>query len=224
MTVHLKPRFKFCRRYKSDIWSKIYIRRKRVKFIKLNVRRPRTNISIGNFKGVMPKKTKYIKRRRRSRYGKNLAKRQRILKFYAALKEYQFKKYLTQNKKIIKNLFKNTIANIETRLDIMLYRSHLVKSVLMSRFNIIHKKVTVNNKIISMPGYILKKGDVVSAESPLKLWRKLKRTRFIWGYPSEHLYVNWRTLKFGVHKKPDQERLNYTFKLSSRRILEFYRT
>lgn len=222
MTLRFNTRYKICKLHKTDIWARIFITRKKIKFKNLLKPRQRTYISIGNFKGDLTKRKKSY-RKRKTRYGKNLAVKQKLIKYYGGLKEYQFKQYLAKNKKFKKNVLRNTIHNIETRLDVALLRSNLVKSIFDSRFYIVHKKILVNNKIINKPGSIIYPGDIISTETPIRFWRRIKRTRFVWGYSSKHLYVNWKTLKTSLYKIPYITDLIHPFKIKSRKILEFYK-
>lgn len=222
MTVRLKTRYKFCRRYRTDVWARIFISRKTVKFKRLLAPRPRTNVSIGNFTGNMAKKNKFFTKRR-TRHGKNLAVKQKVIKFYSAIKEHQFKRYLQDNKKYRKNLLINTLNELERRLDVVLYRSNLLKTIFNTRFLILHQKVIVGNRIINKPGYLVNPEDLITITNPYWMWKKLKRSRFIWGYPTNHIHVNWKTMKIGLHNKPNSKMLNYPFNIKQRKVLEFYK-
>lgn len=59
----------------------------------------------------------------------------------------------------------NFLALLERRLDIILYRSNFTKSIIHARQLISHKKIKVNNKIISIPSYQVQIGDIISVDS-----------------------------------------------------------
>lgn len=222
MTLRLKTKYKVCKLYRADIWAKIFIRRKTLKFRKALAPRPRRYVTLGTFRGDLRKASKYY-RKRKSRFGKNLSAKQRILRFYAGIKERQFKKYLLNNQKFKNELLIRVLTNVEQRLDVILYRSNLVKSIFDARSYIIHRKTLVNNEIVNKPSKTVEFEDIISTESPLRFWRRLKRTRFVWGYCPEHLHVNWKTMKIGLHSTPNIKRIIYPFKIRQRRVLEFYK-
>lgn len=222
MTIRIKNKFKFCRLYRNDVWGKIFIRKKITKFTRIRKPRPKTNISIGDFTGIMHKRSKYF-RKRRSRYGKRLAIKQKLLKFYGALNQIKFKKYLLKQKKNKRDVFRNVINNIEKRLDVILFRSNLVSSIFDAKALILQRKIVVNNKIINKPSYKLKPEDKILFRDPYRLWRKLKKTKFVWGYCTEHMFINWKTLKINMHSDPSINNLIYPFKLRQRKLLEFFK-
>ena len=51
---------------------------------------------------------------------------------------------------------------MESRLDVLMFRLHLVPSIRMARQIILHGNVTVNFKIIKKSGYNLKENDFLS--------------------------------------------------------------
>lgn len=76
---------------------------------------------------------------------------------YGGIKNKNFKKIVFKSKALI--------CSIESRLDITIFRSNLISSLLTVRHLINHKKVKVNNKVITKPSLILKQGDIVSLKS-----------------------------------------------------------
>lgn len=82
-------------------------------------------------------------------------------------------------KNIVKRIFKNTnkkgmydvLAFVESRLDVIVWRLGMAKTVLMARQLINHKSVHVNNKIITFAGYICKTGDFIEINNKSKIFK-----------------------------------------------------
>jgi len=86
--------------------------------------------------------------------------------FKEKLNNKQWLKHLyggIKNKKIKILIFKGKtfFSFVESRLDIVLFRTHLFSSLLAVRHLIIHKNIKVNSKIITNSGLILKPGDLI---------------------------------------------------------------
>jgi small subunit ribosomal protein S4 len=59
------------------------------------------------------------------------------------------------------NIFQQFVVLLESRLDINLVRLKLVKTIFQAKQLINHKKIKINNIIISKPNFILEKGDII---------------------------------------------------------------
>ena len=59
-------------------------------------------------------------------------------------------------------MFKNFVITLESRLDINILRLRLARTIFQSKQLINHKKIKVNNKIVSKPNFLLNKGDVIN--------------------------------------------------------------
>lgn len=115
------------------------------------------------------------------------------------------KKYHKQNSKIIslESLF---IKNFEMRLDTVLFRAKFCSSFRAARQLIIHKKVFVNNKLITSNSYKLNTGDLISLNNNKTTTQIVKQNnaliaanaRSIWPHPPKHLTINYKTLQIIV--------------------------
>ena len=222
MTIRVKTRYKICRKYKTDVWARAFIEKKITKFANSLVVVRRRSVSLGNFTGVM-EKIKRVFKKRRTKYAKLLITKQKFLHFYGRIKNYQLKRYLVKNKRLRRNVLVSTIREIEQRIDVLLARSHLVQNAFEARIHILHKNIVVNNKTISKPSYVLNLGDIVAPKLPRRIWKRLKRTPFVLGYSSQHLFVNWKTMKVALHNKPQIKKAFYPFALNQKRLLELYK-
>jgi len=105
---------------------------------------------------------KYPQRKKMSAYKIQLKEQKKLNLFYGYLSRKQLQKYLSQANNFQGEFSKNFINLLERRLDVILYRSQFVKNIPTARQLISHKKVIVNNKIISTPSYLAKPGDIIS--------------------------------------------------------------
>ena len=116
------------------------------------------------YKKLLKKLSKTKQVSKKKLYKERLFAKQQFKNFYGCIPEYQLKNLFSNlNKKDNKiNTFKNFILILESRLDINLVRLKLAKTVFQSKQLINHKKIKINDKIVSKPNFLLKKGDIIS--------------------------------------------------------------
>ena len=146
----LRPRNKICFQNTGNIHTNL-------KLSKLNKKKW----------NLFKKRLKYrkeIKPEKRNKfYQKRLFEKQQLRNFYGCIPEYQFKnifKKLKQKDNKI-NIFNKFIISLESRLDINVVRLKLARTIFKSKQLINHKKIKVNNQIISKPNFLLQKGDII---------------------------------------------------------------
>nr|YP_010394653.1 ribosomal protein S4 [Plasmopara halstedii]DAZ89090.1 TPA_asm: ribosomal protein S4 [Plasmopara halstedii] len=146
----LKPRNKICFQNNRNIHKNLNLLKLKSK--KWNLFKKRLRFR----KEIKPEKKKKF-------FQKRLFEKQQFQNFYGCIHEYQlkniFKKLLKRKNKT--NTFKKFVIFLESRLDVNLVRLKLVKTIFKSKQLINHKKIKVNNKIISKPNFILQKGDII---------------------------------------------------------------
>lgn len=222
MTKRNLKKNKICKLNRADIWGTVYVRKKLTKFSKLKARRPNNRISIGNFKGIIMKRPKN-NRRRKTRYGRALKLKQRLINFYGSLKNFQFKQNLLKGRKCKKYTFSSFINKLESRLDILLFRSNFVLTIYEARQLINHKKVLVNQQINSKPSTILNPQDIIYCNTIKKIKTTVKKVPFIFKYCPKYLHINYKTLEIGLYKTPKLKFLSFPFRFKIRRFLELYK-
>ena len=100
---------------------------------------------------------------------------------------------------------------MESRLDVLVYRLHLVKSVRSARQWIFNGNIIVNNNIIINPQYNLKKGDILTLNKKKILYFKKK------------LYYNIKTKNWSRSIIPnyiEYDYNNFVFKFISLNIYD----
>ena len=113
--------------------------------------------------GVHGKKQK----RRLSEYGIQLREKQKAKIIYGLL-EKQMKRLVDEVSARKGDTAELLMANLETRLDNVVYRLGLAKTRYMARQIVSHGHVLVNGKKLSIPSYPVKQDDVISLSSKIK--------------------------------------------------------
>lgn len=145
------PKFKLCRREGVNLFGTP----------KYDVRKRRT--LPGQHGGSMA---------RLSEYGKLLRNKQ-VLKRIYQMTEKQFKRFVTDiAAKYSKNAGidydKAVKITLERRLDAVLYRSGVAKTIMQARQMITHGHFLLNGKKHNIPSYLVKQGDVVELKEKIK--------------------------------------------------------
>ncbi|MGD9580062.1 MAG: 30S ribosomal protein S4 [Vampirovibrionia bacterium] len=157
-------------------------------------------------------------RKKLSEYAIQLREKNKLRRSYL-ITEKQFFKYFKQaeNKTGVTGTI--LLQLLESRLDSVVFRSGLVQSKPQARQLVNHRHFTVNGRIVDIPSYMVKPGDVIAVKT-----RSSKRVKeFIEETPIEP--ANW--------VKTDKDKLTTTFDSVPRRedldpeikeqlIIEFY--
>ncbi|MCI0472328.1 MAG: 30S ribosomal protein S4 [Ignavibacteria bacterium] len=107
------------------------------------------------------------RRSRSSDYLVQLREKQKIRKTYCLL-EKQFRSYFEEAARRKGVTGDNLVKILESRLDNTLYRMGLAPSRKAARQLILHKHLTVNGKVVNVPSYMLKSGDVIHVREKSK--------------------------------------------------------
>ena len=115
-------------------------------------------------KSYPPGEKRKRKTRPLSEYGKELREKQKLKNWYN-LKEKQFGKYVKEilrKKGRAEDPSAQLIKILESRLDNVVFRLGFSPSRQISRQMVSHKHFLVNDKLVNIPGYLVKKGDRVT--------------------------------------------------------------
>lgn len=120
------------------------------------------------------------RRTKLSEYGIQLREKQKVRKIYGLL-EKQFHNYFVKADRLKGVTGENLLKLLESRFDNTLYRLGFAQSRNQARQLILHRHFLVNGKLVDIPSYLLKSGDVISVkESSRKLvviHESMKRVR-----------------------------------------------
>jgi len=100
-------------------------------------------------------------RRRGSEYALRLREKQKVRRIYGIL-ERQFENYFHRAEKQKGITGENLLRLLECRLDNLVYRLGFAPSRKSARQLVRHRHFLVNEKIVSIPSYQLKPGDIIS--------------------------------------------------------------
>ena len=113
------------------------------------------------------------RRKKLSEYGLQLREKQKARRFYGIL-EKQFRNYFFEADRQKGITGENLVRLLERRLDNVIYRLGLAGSRPEARQLVRHGHVTVNNKKVDIPSYLLKVGDEVAIRDKSKSSSKFK--------------------------------------------------
>lgn len=115
-----------------------------------------------------------------SEYGIQLREKQKVKRIYGLL-ERQFKNYFEKAIKQKGRTGENLIKLLERRLDNVVYRLGFAPSRKAARQLVKHRHILVDGKIVDIPSYLLKPGQVISIKEKSKtldiIHNSLKRVK-----------------------------------------------
>lgn len=114
-------------------------------------------------RGTAPgQKTQNTKARQKvSEYGRQLREKQKMRRYYGVL-ETQFENYFREAQRVPGQTGKVFLQLLERRLDNVVYRLNLAASRKQARQLVTHRHFRVNGKIVNIPSFIVKAGDVIT--------------------------------------------------------------
>jgi small subunit ribosomal protein S4 len=114
-------------------------------------------------RGTAPgQKTQGTKARQKiSEYGRQLREKQKMRRYYGVL-ETQFENYFREAQRVPGQTGKFFLQLLERRLDNVVYRLNLAASRKQARQLVTHRHFRVNGKIVNIPSFIVKSGDVIT--------------------------------------------------------------
>ncbi len=158
--------------------------------------------------------------RRNTEYGVRLNEKQK-LRFHYGMLEKQFRRFLDIAKKSKGNTANSMVQLLETRLDNVVRRLGVARTIWASRQIVNHGHVLVNGHKTDIASYIVKAGDVITyRESIHKLLRENMETN------AGHQVASWldwnpSQLTCKINNLPVPE--DVPFEVNMNLIIEFYR-
>lgn len=108
-----------------------------------------------------------------SEYGLQLREKQKAKFIYGVL-EKPFRNYYEKAAQMKGMVGENLLILLETRLDNVLFRAGLGRTRMETRQIVDHRNVLVNGKIVNIPSYRVKPGDVVEIKESAKSSQRFK--------------------------------------------------
>jgi len=116
--------------------------------------------SVDQFLFEFSKKT--YQQKKTGEFFQQLKERKKLSFFYGHLTKKQLVNLFDKVQKNKGYLSKNLFSLLERRLDVIIYRSGLTKTIAEARQLVKHKKILVNSKTVNVPSFLLNPGDVIS--------------------------------------------------------------
>jgi small subunit ribosomal protein S4 len=201
MTKIIKAKKKLSRKLGENLWG-----RPNDTFLKRNYR-PGQH-------GMMPK--------RETSYGIHLKAKQKLKTYYNML-ERQFKTLFNKSAKKKGDKAENFAGALESRLDMVVFRSNFAPTIFAARQFVTHKHVLVNGKKINLPSYPLQAGDVVevtekSRQIPMVIESLQRMERDVPSY----LELNKEKMTVKFVNAPSIADIPYPFEANYNLIVELY--
>ena len=111
--------------------------------------------------------------RKTSEYGLQLREKQKAKFIYGVL-EKPFRNYYEKAANQKGMTGENLMTMLESRLDNVVFRMGLARTRRESRQVVDHKFITVNGKVVNIPSYLVKPGDVIELKESAKTMTRFK--------------------------------------------------
>ena len=125
--------------------------------------------------GIDKKSKRELKRanRKMSEYGLQLREKQKAKFIYGVL-EKPFRNYYKKADQMKGLTGLNLMTILESRLDNVIFRLGFARTRKEARQIVDHKFVTVNGKVVNIPSYLVKAGDVIEIKESKKNTQRMK--------------------------------------------------
>jgi small subunit ribosomal protein S4 len=160
--------------------------------------------------GVDKKSRRQAKRTRKmSEYGLQLREKQKAKFIYGVL-EKPFHTYYEKADMAKGMTGENLMRILESRLDNVVFRMGLARTRREARQIVDHKFITVNGKVVNIPSYLVKAGDVIEVKEKNKGLQRMKDILAVTEgrMVPEWLEIDTESLKGQVKELPSREMID----------------
>ena len=143
--------------------------------------------------------------RKPSEYALQLREKQKAKFIYGVL-EKPFRNYYAKADRMKGMTGENLLVLLESRLDNVIFRMTFARTRREARQIVDHKHVTVNGKIVNIPSYLVKAGDVIEIKEDCKGMQRYKNILEVTGarLVPEWIDVDQDALKGTVKELPNR--------------------
>lgn len=230
---------KVIRRFDEDIWGVLALKEKGGSVLNHIYEAYQNNFKYKKLLKGTKKRFFLVRKREKFIYKivtgeKEFRRRKRTLKINKYLNLLKLRRFygnlrLNTLKRLIKNFSFNTnflskyfIYNLESRLDVILYRSNFFSSIFSARQYINHNKVLVNGQVVNKPSYKVFVGDVVTVSDIAHFYNILKNNlelnKVFISYPN-YLEVNYKIGSIMLVRIPNADEIPFPFFMNLKTIL-----
>lgn len=158
-----------------------------------------------------------------SDYGIQLMAKQKLKGYYGNIGEKQFRRYYKEADRMRGDTGQNLVGLLERRLDAVIYRASLVPTVFAARQIVNHKHITVNGKVVNIPSYQVKEGDVIEVcEKSRNIPAIIQATQSPEREVPDYVDVDAKAMKVTFLRVPQLEDIPYAVQMEPNLIVEFY--
>jgi small subunit ribosomal protein S4 len=163
------------------------------------------------------------RRKKLTGFGIQLREKQKLKSYYGNITERQFRNTFKEAMRRKGDTSEEMIGLLESRLDAVIYRMNITGTMFAARQFVGHKHVMVNGKVINIPSYICKAGDVITVRENTRQNVNVidtvgKMTRAV----PEYLSFDPSTLTATFVRMPKLEEVPYPVQMNPNLVVEFY--
>jgi len=160
-------------------------------------------------------------RQKFSEYASQLREKQKIKRYYGVL-EKQFRKIFKEADRRKGVTGDNLIKILESRLDNVVYRAGLARSRPEARVWVAHKHFEVNGKVLNIPSYQVKVGDVITLRNRDHEKSSFKDASESAGRRGVPEWIELDPKKYEAKFKMVPERNQITWPMNEQLVVELY--
>ncbi len=204
MARYLGPKCKLMRREGTDL------------FLKSRARSVESKCKFDKLPGQTQER-----RRRLSDYGVQLREKQKVRRLYGVL-ERQFRNYYATAERLKGPTGENLLQLLERRLDNVVYRMGFGATRNEARQLVSHKAIEVNGKVVNIPSYLVKAGDVISVREKARKQVRIQNALALaeqYGFP-DWVEVDVKGMTGTFKRLP--ERADLPAEINEQLIVELY--
>ena len=158
-------------------------------------------------------------RRRMSEYGRQLLEKQK-LRFTYGVNERQLRNYYARAARVAGQTGERLVQLLETRLDNVVYRLGLARTLRAARQLVVHGHVEVNGRKVDRPGFRLRPGDVVAIRDKSRDLEPVRIGLESAGPPPPYLELDAEARRGRLLRWPRREEV--PVKVDESLVVEFY--
>ena len=162
-----------------------------------------------------------MRRRRASDYGTQLREKQKVKRMYGVL-ERQFRRYFAEAERRRGNTGVNLLTLLESRLDNVVYRMGFGSTRAEARQLVSHIAITVNDKPVNIPSYLVQAGDVIAVREKARKQVRVQEALELAGQVGFPDWVEVSTEKVEGTFKKAPERDEFGADINESLIVELY--
>jgi small subunit ribosomal protein S4 len=161
------------------------------------------------------------RRGRLSDYGVQLREKQKVRRIYGVL-EKQFRNYYKEAARLRGATGENLLQLLESRLDNVVYRIGFGSTRAEARQLVAHKAILVNGRVVNIPSYQVKAGDVVSLREKAKKQLRVQSAMALAAQRGEPEWIDINADKLEAVFKAAPERQELSSDINENLIVELY--